>query len=204
MKTKILIGGVIIIAILAIGARLFYFSGEEGEKNKDIVNNQKITAQSGIDNLKSSAINPKNAAYTIEGQKVTLVNGVSIVPIAPNAASMVTTRYFGNEVSYDFNHDGRPDTAFILSQNTGGSGTFYYVVVALNTERGYVGSIGYLLGDRIAPQSTYISRNTSTPDVLVVNYADRKAGESFATSPSTGKSLWLKLDTTTLQLHEIK
>jgi heat shock protein HslJ len=134
---------------------------------------------------------------------VTLVNGVSVTPIAPGSASVVTTTYFGNEVTHDFNNDGRPDTAFILTQNSGGSGTFYYVVVALNMERGYVGSTGILLGDRIAPQTTEMSQNKATPDVIVVNYADRKAGEPFTTPPSVGKTIWLKLDIQTMQFGEV-
>ena len=152
---------------------------------------------------KSEAMNIKNATYSINGQSVTLVNGISTVPIAPDSASIVTTKYFGNEVIHDFNNDGRLDTAFILTQNTGGSGTFYYVVVALNMARGYIGGVGFLLGDRIAPQTTEMSKNLSTPDVIVINYADRKKGEAFTVKPSVGKSIWLKLDTKTMQLGEV-
>jgi heat shock protein HslJ len=152
---------------------------------------------------KSGAASLKDATYTIDGQSVTLVNGVSVVAPAPGSASMVTTTYFGNEVTHDFDGDGRPDVAFILTQNSGGSGTFYYVVTALNTARGYVGSDGFLLGDRIAPQTTEMSRNPKTPDVIVVNYAERKAGDSFAVKPSVGKSVWLKLDPMTMQLGEV-
>lgn len=148
---------------------------------------------------KSEALSPKDATYNIGGQSVTLINGVSTISAAPGSASVITTQYFGNEVIHDFDGDGRADTAFILTQNTGGSGTFYYAVVALNTTRGYVGSTGFLLGDRIAPQTTEMSQNSATPDVLVVNYADRKSGESFATAPSIGKSVWLKLDINTMQ-----
>jgi hypothetical protein len=107
---------------------------------------------------KHIALSPKNATYTIDTQSVTLVNGVSSFPVAPGSMSMVTTQYFGNEVTHDFDGDGRLDTAFIITQNTGGSGTFYYVVVALNTSHGYVGSHGYLLGDRISPQMTEMSQ----------------------------------------------
>lgn len=154
-------------------------------------------------NIKSEAMTPKDATYVIDGHSVTLVGGVSTAPAAPGSSSMVTTRYFGNEVKYDFDGDGREDTAFILTQNTGGSGTFYYVVAALNTARGYIGSDGFLLGDRIAPQTTEMSQNPATPKVIVVNYADRKTGESFAVSPSVGKSVWLKLDTNTMQFGEV-
>jgi heat shock protein HslJ len=152
---------------------------------------------------KSEVLSPKDTTYTIDGQQVTLVNGTSIVEVAPGSASKITTQYFGNEVSADFNGDGRQDVAFILTQNAGGSGTFYYVVVALNTENGYVGSDAVLLGDRIAPQTTEMSQNPNTPKVIVVNYADRKSGESFAVQPSVGKSIWLLLDPKTMQLGEV-
>ena len=153
--------------------------------------------------INSVLASPKNATYIIEGQSVKLVSGVSIVPAAPGSASNVITQYFGNEVNHDFDGDGRQDTAFILTQNTGGSGTFYYVVVALNKVDGYKGSQGFLLGDRISPQTTEMSQNSSTPDVIVVNYADRKKGETFTVQPSVGKSVWLKLDTKTMQFGEV-
>ena len=143
---------------------------------------------------------PENATYTIDGQKVTLVNGVSEVAAAPGSVTKTTTRYFGNAVTYDLNGDGRPDTAFILTQDTGGSGTFYYFVAALNMPNGYVGSEGFLLGDRIAPQSTSMGTGT----VVIVNYADRAPGENFAVQPSVGKSIKLKLDTQTMKWNEVE
>ncbi len=194
MNKKILIVSIIIIIVASVGLYFLYSS-----KNVPIVKNPDIDNS----NIKSEAINPKNATYKINGLPVTLVNGVSSVAVAPGSASMVTTQYFGNEVTHDFDGDGRQDTAFILTQNTGGSGVFYYVVVALNTARGYVGSDGLLLGDRISPQTTIMSQNTTTPNVIIVNYADRKPGEPFTTKPSVGKSIWLKLDTNTMTLGEV-
>lgn len=141
----------------------------------------------------------KNATYTISGEKVTLKSGTSVVPAAPGSASNVTTTYFGNEVNGDFDADGRVDVAFILTQNTGGTGTFYYVVAALNTAKGYIGSDAVLLGDRISPQTTELKEN----NIIVVNYAERKPGQSFAESPSVGKSIWLKLDPKTVQFGEV-
>ncbi len=146
---------------------------------------------------------PKNATYTIDGQSVTLVDGVSSVPAATGSASMITTRYFGNEVVHDFDGDGRQDVAFIVTQETGGSGTFYYVVAALNKPDGYVGSDAVFLGDRIALQATTISTDPATPNVIVVNYADRKQAESFAVAPSVGKSVSILLDTKTMKLGEV-
>lgn len=141
----------------------------------------------------------KDATYIIEGQTVTLKNGYSESEAAPGSASKIVTRYFGNEVSKDLNGDGREDVVFLLTQETGGSGTFYYVVAALNTPDGYVGSRGMYLGDRIAPQTTEISRNPNHVNVIVVNYADRASGEPMTARPSVGKSVWIKLDVESMQ-----
>jgi hypothetical protein len=86
-----------------------------------------------------------------------------------------------------------------LSQNTGGSGTFFYAVGAIITDDGYVGTDGYLLGDRIAPQTINPSPNPRHKDVVVVNYADRAPGEPMSAQPSVGKSAYLKLDSSRMQ-----
>ena len=106
------------------------------------------------DKQTAGAADPKNAEYMIEGERVKLKNGITETAAAPDSASKVVTRYFGNEFVLDLNDDGREDTVFLLTQETGGTGTFYYVVAALNTERGYIGSEALLLGDRVAPQIT--------------------------------------------------
>lgn len=141
----------------------------------------------------------KNATFLIEGQKVKLENGVAETAAAPGSASKITTRYFGNEIKTDLDGDGREDVAFILTQDRGGSGTFFYAVAALNTGNGYVGSDGYLLGDRIAPQSTTMSQNPRQKYVVVFNYAVRAPGEPMTTAPSEGKSAYLKLDPASMQ-----
>lgn len=140
----------------------------------------------------------KNTTYVIEGQPVTLINGRSETAAAPGAAAKTVTQYFGNEAIGDLNADGTPDTAFLLTQSTGGSGTFYYVVAALKTSDGYKGTSAVLLGDRIAPQTTEIRDGK-----LIVNYADRALGEPMTAQPSVGKSLFLKLDSATLQFGEV-
>ena len=121
--------------------------------------------------------NYENITYTIDGQPVTLINGKS-----------ATAQYFGNEAMGDLNGDGLPDVAFILTNNPGGSGTFYYVVVAIKTSTGYKGTNAILLGDRIAPQTTEIKNGE-----LIVNYADRKPSDPMTASPSIGVSKYLKV-----------
>lgn len=141
----------------------------------------------------------KNIAYMIEGQQVKLHDGVAETEAAPGSAAKVVTRYFGNELKTDLDGDGREDVAFLLTQERGGSGTFFYAVAAQNTNNGYVGSDGFLLGDRIAPQTTELSQNPKHKYVIVVNYADRALGEPMTARPSVGKSAYLKLDPKIMQ-----
>lgn len=176
-----------IIIILAFSAGYFAFKyftqNEQGSQNQ--------------------ARSHKDATYIIEGRSIKLAEGSSEIEVVTDSASKIVTRYFGNEVQYDFDGDGREDVAFLLTQQAGGSGVFYYVVAALNTENGYIGSHGLFLGDRIAPQTTEMSRDSSRTNVIVVNYADRAQGESFANSPSFGKSIWLLLNIETMQFGEV-
>jgi len=128
----------------------------------------------------------KNATYKIDGVKVELVNGVSEKEVTPGSAAKITTKYFGNEAKGDLNGDGTEDTAFLLTQDGSGSGTFYYVVVALKMKGGYRGTNAILLGDRIAPQTTEINGVE-----IVVNYAERSVGEPMTARPSVGVSKYL-------------
>ena len=141
----------------------------------------------------------KNIEYTIAGARVRLVDGVSETESAPGSASKTVTKYFGNEVWKDLNGDGEEDAAFLITQETGGTGTFYYAVAAVQTAQGYRGSQALLIGDRIAPQTTESGPGNS----IIINYADRFPGESFATPPSYGKSLRLLLDPITMQFGEV-
>ncbi len=149
---------------------------------------------------KVSGAGYKDATYRIEGTEVTLQNGLNETEVAPGSASKQITRFFGNELWKDLNNDGVPDVTFLLTQESGGSGTFFYVVAALKTHDGFTGSEAVLLGDRIAPQTTESGPGAS----VIVNYADRAPGESFAVLPSVGKSLRLLLDPVTMQFGEVQ
>lgn len=132
----------------------------------------------------------KEASFRISGQPIALKNGIS---------ADGSVHYFGNELRADVDGDGAEDTVFLVTQNPGGSGTFFFVVAALKRVAGYIGSDATLIGDRIAPQTTEKGPGRS----IVVNYADRKPNEPMATKPSVGKSLRLLLDPKTLQFGEL-
>lgn len=129
----------------------------------------------------------KNLSFFISGEKVTMVNGISRVPVIENSASMTTTQYFGNEVRADIDSDGDEDVVFLVTQNSGGSGVFFFAVAAIKENEGYRGSHAVLIGDRISPQTTEYRNG-----LVIVNYADRAPGEPFITPPHVGKSLYLK------------
>ena len=170
MKKKLLISsGIILVAIwLIILSTIYKFDFTHNSLNNDD---------------KPNYIDYKNTAYLIEGQSVTLKNGSAESELAPDSASKSVTKYFGNDASGDLNGDGRIDQVFLLTQDNGGSGTFYYLAVALATNNGYKGLNTILLGDRIAPQTTEIKDGQ-----IIVNYAERKAGEPMTTAPSVGVS----------------
>jgi hypothetical protein len=141
----------------------------------------------------------RNAEYVIEGQRIKLTDGLAEADISPGSASRIVTRYFGNELKTDLNDDGREDVVFLITQQRWGSGTFFYAVAALNTEAGYRGSDGYLLGDRIAPQTTVVSRNPRHKNVIVVTYGDRRPDDPMTAQSSVSKSVYLKLDAGTVR-----
>lgn len=130
----------------------------------------------------------KNATYLIDGQALILKDGVSITTTGSGSSAQTTTRYFGNEASGDINRDGQADVAFILTQDTGGSGTFYYLAVALASDQGAKGLNAILLGDRINPLTTGIIAET-----ILVNYDDRKATEPMNVAPSVGVSKYFQV-----------
>ncbi len=130
----------------------------------------------------------KNATYEIDGQRVTLNAGQAHIVAGDDSAPQATVAYFGNAVNGDFNGDGTIDTAFLLTQDNGGSGTFFYAVAALKKPSGYQGTNGIFLGDRIAPQTTEVIDGQ-----IIVNYADRKPTDPMTARPSIGVSKYLQI-----------
>ena len=131
----------------------------------------------------------KDATYIIEGKSVILVNGYSEVEVTPGSSSKIITKYFGNEAEGDLNMDGISDIAFLLTQDSGGSGTFYYAVASIKTDSGYQGTNAFFLGDRISPQTTEIDNG-----IVTVNYAIREPGFPMTAIPSVGVSKYLKIE----------
>lgn len=144
--------------------------------------------QKATSTLSEKKIHPRTISYGIDGEILTLEDTTSEASSTKN-----TLRYFGNELRIDLNGDTKEDSAFIVTSSNSGTGTFYYLVVALNNENGYIGTNGVFIGDRIAPQTTEY-RNGE----IVVNYADRKLTDPMTAQPSIGVSRFFKVVNNTL------
>ena len=131
---------------------------------------------------------PRNATYVIQGRSVTLADGYASSEAAPGSASRYITRYFGNDATGDLDGDGVADQAFFLTEETGGSGVFFYAVAVLTRPDGHVVTNAFFVGDRIAPQNMLIRERE-----LHVNYAVRRQGEPMSAAPSEGAVLLLKV-----------
>lgn len=131
----------------------------------------------GYKGVRPAAARAEDAIYVIEGKSVPLVDGHST-----NGSSSIT-RVFGVPVKADLDADGDLDAAVMLSVDTPGSGTFYYVAAALDGDLGFVGTQAVLLGDRVAPQTLEVRDGA-----IIANYADRKPGEPMTAKPSVGVS----------------
>lgn len=171
MNKKTITGIVVVILISIVVLFLFWRAG--------------TAPQNAVQN---AVVDQKNATYIIEGQTVTLVNGSAETPATAGSAEKVATQYFGNETIGDFNGDGMPDIAFLLTQDPGGTGTFFYVAAALETASGYQGTNAILLGDRIAPQTTEFKNG-----MIIVNYAERAPSDPMTAQPSVGISKYFKI-----------
>lgn len=134
---------------------------------------------------------------------VVVLAGIYQFIIIQNKASLptdenVSTNYFGNEVNGDLDGNGILDRAFIITEETGGSGTFYYLTALLKTDKKEVSAGKIFLGDRIAPQSTSFENG-----IITVNFADRKSTDSFVVAPSVGKSLKIAYNKETGQIVDV-
>ncbi len=162
---KLLVSLGILVGIIAVACLVSFLT-----ENRSVKNN----IPSVVENTNSFS-DPMNGTYTIDGEKITLKNGV-----AANA------RLFGIPTSGDISQDGLHDSIFFISINNGGSGTFFYVVAALQKDGSYIGTNAIFLGDRISPQNITISDGEAA-----VNYVIRRDIDPMTAAPSVGVTKYL-------------
>lgn len=141
----------------------------------------------------------RDVTFHVSDEPVTLVDGEAQAYTALGGESLTTIRYFGNELAHDLDGDGRQDMVFLITQETGGSGTFFYLVGALRRENGYLGTHALYLGDRIVPRTIDAEEGRQ----IVVTYSERAPGEPFTASPSVAKRTHLVLNLETRHFGEV-
>lgn len=119
-------------------------------------------------------IDPYNHAYLIEKEVVRLHNGYARESI-PGASAVIITELAYPPVYADLTVDKDKEAVSVLRQQTGGSGTFYYLVVADNAAPVQ----SYFLGDRINIVSVKIVK-----DVITVEYLERADSQPMAVRPA--------------------
>ncbi|WP_339721839.1 META domain-containing protein [uncultured Paraglaciecola sp.] len=150
-------------------------------------------------NISKHDTDPINTRFNINQSDIQLINGYAEQIAAPDSSSKITTQVWGEPKVTDLNADGQQDAVLILSQNTGGSGTFYYLAVAIREGNHYKGSKGILLGDRIQPQEIQVVTNRVT-----VEFLERFMSEPTVTSPSMPREQVVIYDTDTQQLIPVE
>lgn len=131
----------------------------------------------------------RNLTITIEGQSFTLKDGVAVTDAAPGSAAKNTVRIVGEPVVGDATGEGEPDAALLIENDPGGSGTFYYAVLAINHGGAYHATNAVALGDRIVPQGI-----DYTDGHFVYRFLDRKSGASMADEPTVDEHVKVNVD----------
>lgn len=126
---------------------------------------------------------------TIENRSFTLVDGVAEKPAAPDSAAKDTLRMVGPEVRGDVTGDGAPEVALLLSNDSGGSGTFYYAVLAIANGNSWHATNALPLGDRIKPKGIEF-----TDGHFVYRFLERAPGQPMAETPTVERSVLIRFD----------
>ena len=138
-----------------------------------------------------------NLSYVIKGETFVLTNGIAEKSYTDDSTTKNILRIFGQPEYGDLDADDDIDAAVLLEHNPGGSGTFYYAALAINTGTTYRATETMFLGDRIAPQSIDILEGRA-----VFNIAERRADEPMSAQPSIGRSIWVHYNPNTNEIGE--
>ena len=153
----------------------------EGDCPESTSKNRHDVAIQAVD----SCINPYNHTFSIEKEKVVLHNGQSRVSI-PGSAAVILTQIIHKPVYVDLDGDNVREAVSILMQQTGGTGSFYYLAVADDGDK-IIES--YFLGDRINIVSVNVVNN-----IIIVEYVERAVSQPMASKPTVKVSKQFKLD----------
>ncbi|MFM7139530.1 MAG: hypothetical protein ACKOXS_04415 [Actinomycetes bacterium] len=162
MKTKYVFLSVATLILAACGSSTEVTSSETQTENSQAV------AQAAQD--------PANAGYYIDGILYTLINGELEQPI--EETNLVNKfKLLDFKATGDLNKDGTDDVAVVITNDTGESGTFYYL--SIFTSGNPVVENTYNFGDRVIVKDL-----TFADGKFQVSYLDRTPDQDISSEPS--------------------
>jgi len=132
-------------------------------------------------------LDPRNATFGLDGGDVTLTDGSSSIPAAPGSATQIVTELTVRQSFAHLDGDTIADAATVISQQSGGSGTFSYLTVVASGSSGPAPVA--LLGDRII-----VDRVAAAHGEVSVTYLDRPQGAPFAAAPTVPVTRRFKIE----------
>lgn len=134
----------------------------------------------------------RDVTVTIDNVKFELKDGLAEKPAAPGSPTRNTVRIVGDPALGDATGDGKPDAALVIRNEPGGSGSFYYAVVAVDHDGSYRATNVIALGDRISPQSVEFADGH-----FVYRFLERRPDQSMADTPSVETTVPIHVDAAT-------
>ena len=163
MKTKFALLSVVSFLLISCGS-----TSETTSSNTDSQAEQS-SAQAPAD--------PANAGYYIDGIVYTLVNG-ELEQAIEDSTTVNKFKLLDFKAVGDINKDGTDDVAVVLTNDAGGSGTFYYLAIFTSGSSPVIENTSYL-GDRIV-----VNDITFTNNQFQVKYLDRDSEADMASDPT--------------------
>lgn len=137
-------------------------------------------------------------AVSLGDQKFTLIDGVAEEPAAPGSGTGEIVRAVGDPlIGGDITGDDKPEAALLLTDDPGGSGTFYYAVLALSGTDSWRATNALPLGDRIEPQGIDFADGH-----FVYRFLERRPGEAMSEPPSVPRSVVIGFDKSTERISD--